>query len=182
MFKRLDWDSDVIHRFAMVLMGDWLSENRPADKPYAIEGSFYLKNIKNGKYINHVNGQAQQAICVFCNKAVASWGKIRSASDRYNSFNIKQLEQGRIHTRKCSSDWLRITLCQWSLGSMRYDKYIKKMIVDFKNDQDRHRRYQSYAYGESQPYQAEGLFDCLPVKPGLPETVHLEIFLTSLCD
>lgn len=84
----------------------------------------YFVDTKTKKTTTDVTGRAQSAVCVYCNKQIVAWGKIKPAKNRLGpppSARIVIEEHGVT----CGEDWAWRTLAAFSTDVMMAENQVK---------------------------------------------------------
>jgi hypothetical protein len=179
-FKHVAWYGPAAESVCMELVNS--IEKYERKRPLYCN-CFALRDIKSGEYHGHVTGRSQQAICIFCNKAVAAWGKIpkgkRSGAGRYSSIKCRELEDvHRDHSPKCYPIWLKSIFYNYAIGKLpaHFDSFIQTMNVRFGSRcNDRFPDHCPHCW-------LKKVYNQLPTKTGTIDSINLEVLVDSFCN
>lgn len=190
-------DFDIIFTLHRMLdIGPGARNKKEWNYNHPLMGCYRLRDTKSGEMSYEVTGRAQSAICVFCRKQVAAWGKMTPSKRHVNkrwSIQAPEILQelkstyyndnkkkkcAKPHVPQCAMDWLRVLLCRWStematpdectvIGEWRH-AYLNPKTLD---DSDHWHRYPRFWIG---------LFDDLPTPINHEKTLCVEAMLLGL--
>jgi hypothetical protein len=172
IFPKIDWDGYAAQSFA----GELINKVEAYNKRPMWCSAFILKELKSGELTSIITGRPQQAICVYCNKAIIAWGKKPNAKRGY----VKCPELENVHTKHtpdCRNKWLYNTLYNWALGRLdgRYDSFISEII----RRNDRSDKYNpDYCVGT----WIARVLNILPARIGSEKAIETEILFNSFVE
>jgi hypothetical protein len=171
--SKIIWDGNAAQTVAITLIDS--IENYDKKRPL-YRSSFALRDIKSGQFHSYVTGKAQQAICVFCNKSVASWGKIVKAK-RSSGQHIKcgALQNAKInHTPKCYPVWIKSIFYSYAQGKL--PPHLESFINSVN---ERWRRHSDHRWPGCPKCWLDSVYASLPAKPGTVDSINIEILADS---
>jgi hypothetical protein len=131
---RGDWDEEmpVTHHHLEYHFRNLLRVLSPEPRGYLIGQSVYpvyFVDTKTKKMTSEVTGRAQGAVCVYCNKQIAAWGKTHKPGkkSRWNGYAMPRVAADVIdkHAVACGEDWAWRTLAAFSTDVMMAKNQVK---------------------------------------------------------